>query len=245
MRHYIKVELLRMLRNKRYVVFVVAFPVGFYLLYANLWGAESDQATGLRGSVMLMVSMGAYGALAAAMMSTAVPWSQERHSGWLRQLQITPLPGRAIILTKLVSSLLLVLPSLVLVGLAAVLTQHVSLPPARWAALILAMWAGTIPFAALGLMIGSLLPPDTAQPVAMVGMFGLAMLGGLWFPESIMPAAMKSVAHVTPAYDYASIGWRIAGGDAPHPAHAAGILAWGVALVALALVAYRRATTRA
>ncbi|MEV4459498.1 ABC transporter permease [Microbispora sp. NPDC049633] len=245
MRHYIKVELLRMLRNKRYVVFVVAFPVGFYLLYANLWGAESDQATGLRGSVMLMVSMGAYGALAAAMMSTAVPWSQERHSGWLRQLQITPLPGRAIVLTKLVSSLLLVLPSLVLVGLAAVLTQHVSLPPGRWAALILAMWAGTIPFAALGLMIGSLLPPDTAQPVAMVGMFGLAMLGGLWLPESIMPAAMKSVAHVTPSYDYASIGWRIAGGDAPHPAHAAGILAWAAVLVALALVAYRRATTRA
>ena len=83
MRHYIKVEMLRMLRNKRYIIFVVAFPVGFYLLYSNLWGAETDQSTGLRGSVLLMVSMAAYGALASAIMSTAVPWSQERHSGWL------------------------------------------------------------------------------------------------------------------------------------------------------------------
>ncbi|MFC0863075.1 ABC transporter permease [Sphaerimonospora cavernae] len=192
-----------------------------------------------------MVSMAAYGALAAAMISTAVPWSQERHSGWLRQLQITPLPGWAIILTKLVSSLLLVLPSLLLVGLAAVLTQHVSLPPGRWAALILAMWIGTIPFAALGLAIGSLLPPEAAQPVAMVGMMGLALLGGILFPESIMPSAMKTIAHELPSYDYASIGWRIIAGEAPNTAEVAGILAWGVALVALALVAYRRATVRA
>ncbi|MEU7689405.1 ABC transporter permease [Microbispora hainanensis] len=245
MRHYIKVEMLRMMRNKRYIIFVVAFPVGFYLLYSNLWGAETDQSTGLRGSVLLMISMAAYGALASAIMSTAVPWSQERHSGWLRQLQITPLPGRAIILTKLISSMLLVLPALLLVGLAAVLTQDVSLPPGQWVGLILAMWIGTIPFAALGLTIGSLLPPDTAQPVAMIGMFALALLGGLWFPESLMPAVMKSIAHVTPSYDYASIGWQIAAGEAPHAADAAGILAWGVALVALAIFAYRRATVRA
>lgn len=245
MPHYIKIEILRMLRNKRYLIFVVAFPVGFYLLYANIWGAETDQVTGVRGSVFLMVSMAAYGALAAAVMSTAVPWSQERHSGWLRQLQITPLPSQAIILTKLISSLLLVLPSLALVGLAAVLNQHVSLPPARWAALILAMWVGAIPFAALGLAIGSLLPPETAQSAAMVGVMGLAMLGGVLFPESIMPAALKTVAHATPSYDYASIGWQIVAGQAPHPSAAAGLLAWGAVLVVLALASYRRATVRA
>ncbi|MEW9531146.1 ABC transporter permease [Microbispora sp. NPDC049125] len=245
MRHYIKVEILRMLRNKRYLIFVVAFPVGFYLLYSNLWGSEVDAATGVRGAVTLMVSMAAYGALAAAMMSTAVPWSQERHSGWLRQLQITPLPGWAIIATKLVASLLLVLPSLLLVGLAAVLTQHVTLPAGQWAALLLCMWIGTIPFAALGLTIGSLLRPDTAQPAAMIGMFGLALLGGLWFPVSIMPATMKSIAQATPSYDYASIGWEIVAGRAPHTPDVAGIAGWGVVLAVLALLAYRRATARA
>lgn len=61
----------------------------------------------------------------------------------------------------------------------------------------------------------------------MIGMFALALLGGLWFPESLMPAVMKSIAHVTPSYDYASIGWQIAAGEAPHAADAAGILAWG------------------
>ncbi|GAA1304163.1 ABC transporter [Planotetraspora silvatica] len=245
MPHYLKIELLRMFRNKRYVIFVVVFPVVFYLLYSNLWGSEVDQATGVKASVILMVSMAAYGALAASIMSSAVPWAQERQSGWLRQLQITPLPGWAIITTKLIASMLLVLPSLLLVGLAAVLTQHVSLPVGEWFGLIGSLWIGTIPFVALGLTIGSLLPPDTAQPVAMIGMFGLALLGGLWFPVDIMPSAMKSIAHVLPSYDYASIGWNIVAGDAPETSAVLGIAGWAVALGALAVLAYRRATIRA
>ncbi|MFC6083323.1 ABC transporter permease [Sphaerisporangium aureirubrum] len=244
MLNYVKLEVTRMLRNKRYVIFVVAFPVGFYLLYSNLWGDQVDEATGVRGSVTLMVSMAAYGALAAAIMSTAVPWSQERHSGWLRQLQITPLPGWAIIVTKLIASLLLVLPALLLVVLAAVLTRHVGLGAGQWAALIAAMWAGTVPFAALGLIIGSLVPPDTAQPLAIIGMFGLALLGGLWFPVDLLPETMRAVAHALPSYDYASIGWEIVAGHAPPGASVAGILGWGVALGVLAVLAYRRATVR-
>ncbi|GII51699.1 ABC transporter [Planotetraspora thailandica] len=245
MRHYLKIELLRMLRNKRYIIFVIAFPVLFYLLYSNLWGSEVDQATGVKGSVTLMVSMGAYGALAASIMSSAVPWSQERQSGWLRQLQITPLPGWTIIVTKLIASMVLVLPALLLVALAAVLTQHVSLPAGEWVGLIAALWIGTIPFIALGLAIGSVLPPDTAQPVAVIGMFGLALLGGLWFPESLMPETMKSIAHVLPSYDYANIGWQIVAGETPQASMILGVAAWAVGLGALALLAYRRATVRA
>lgn len=244
MLNHVRLEALRMLRNKRYVIFVVAFPVGFYLLYSNLWGDELDDATGLQGSVVLMVSMAAYGALAAAMMSTAVPWSQERQSGWLRQLQITPLPGWSVIVTKLVASLLLVLPAVLLVFLAAVLTRHPDLAAGQWAALVAVMWAGTVPFAALGLVIGSLVPPDTAQPLAMIGMFGLSLLGGLWFPVALLPETMRAITKALPSYDYASVGWEIAAGRAPAAGTVAGLLGWGVALCGLAVYAYRRATAR-
>jgi ABC-2 type transport system permease protein len=242
---YVKLEVTRMLRNKRYLIFVVAFPLGFYLLYSNLWGDQVDDQTGVRAGVTLMVSMAAYGALAASMMATSVPWSQERHSGWLRQLQITPLPSWTIIVTKLISSLLLVLPALLLVVLAAVVTQHVALPAGEWAVLIPAMWLGTIPFAAMGLVIGSLVPPDTAQPLAIISMFGLALLGGLWFPVGMLPQTMQTIAHVLPSYHYADIGWEIIAGHTPPAPVVGGLVGWTVALCALAIHAYRRATVRA
>jgi ABC-2 type transport system permease protein len=244
MPNYIKIEALRMLRNKRYVIFVVAFPVGFYMLYSSLWGTEANSA-GVRGSVILMVSMAAYGALAASMMSTSVPWAQERQSGWLRQLQITPLRGWSIVITKLITSLLLVLPSLMLVCLAGVLTQGVSLRAWQWAALIPVMWIGTLPFAALGLIIGSLLSVDTAQPVAMIGMFGLSLLGGLLIPGEVMSATMRSIAQVTPSFSYADMGWHLVAGTAPPLRDVATILVWAAVLGTAAVFAYRRATVRA
>jgi ABC-2 type transport system permease protein len=244
MPNYIRIEALRMIRNKRYVIFVVAFPVAFYLLYSSLWGGQVDAATGRPASVILMVSMAAYGALATSMMSSAVPWAQERTCGWLRQLRVTPLSRWTIIATKLVASLLLVLPSLLLVCLAAVLTQHVRLSAGQWLALIPVMWLGTIPFAALGLTIGSLLPAESAQPAAIASMFGLAVLGGLWFPIELMPAAMRSIMRALPSYEYASIGWRIVSGNLPEVSAVAGLVGWGVVLGVAAVLSYRRATVR-
>lgn len=241
---YLRIEALRMLRNKRYIIFVVAFPVVFYLLFSNVWGSQTN-ASGVKATVFLMVSMGAYGALAASIMSTAVPWAQERESGWLRQLQITPLSNRSIILTKLVAALLLVLPALLLVFLCGIVTQGVSLSPGQWFSLALSMWIGTVPFAALGLAVGSLVPPDTAQPIAMIGMFGLAILGGLWFPLDSMPETMRSIAHVLPSYSYVDIGWNLVAGTTPPPQDVVTILAWAVALGTAAVLAYRRATARA
>ena len=38
MPNYIKIEALRMLRNRRYIIFVVGFPVVFYLIFSSIWG---------------------------------------------------------------------------------------------------------------------------------------------------------------------------------------------------------------
>ncbi|MER6829654.1 ABC transporter permease [Streptosporangium sp. NPDC000563] len=244
MPNYVKIEVLRMLRNRRYIIFVVGFPTVFYLIFSGIWGAEPDSG-GVSAAVVLMVSMAAYGAIAASLMSTAVPWAQERQSGWLRQLRVTPLPGWAIIVTKLVAALLLVLPSMALVCLAAILTQGVRLPVGEWLTLVPALWIGALPFAALGLLIGSLLPADAAQSAAMISAFGLAILGGLWFPVEIMPEAMRSVVHAMPSFSYVDIGHHLVAGDAAPPSEMVIVALWAAALGTAAVLAYRRALVRA
>ncbi|MER6948993.1 ABC transporter permease [Nonomuraea sp. NPDC000554] len=244
MLYYARTEALRMLRNRRYIIFVVLFPVVFYLINANIYGNQTAEG-GVRVAVYLMVSMAAYGALSASMMSSAVPWAQERQTGWLRQLQITPLPGWAIIVTKLGAAMLLVLPSLVLVFAVAVLQQGVTLPVSRWVPLLLALWLGTIPFIALGLAIGSLLAPDAAQPVAMICMFALALLGGLWFPVEVMGGTIRTIAELMPSYRYADLGWNIVAGKGLPLTDVLVVAGWAVVLGAAATLAYRRATVRA
>jgi ABC-2 type transport system permease protein len=241
---YAKTEALRMLRNRRYIIFVVIFPVVLYLINANIYGQQAS-AGGVKYAVVLMVSMGAYGAMASSMMNSAVPWATERQSGWLRQLQITPLPSWAIIVTKLVIAMLLVLPSVLLVSLVGIVQQGVSLPIGQWVPLLLVLWLGTIPFIALGLAIGSLLSPDAAQPAAMICMFALAIAGGLWFPPEMFGDAMKSVANVTPSFHYANLGWSIIAGNGLPMTDLLVVGGWAVVLGGAAAYLYRRATVRA
>ena len=164
---YLGLELRRSLRNRRYFVFAIGFPVVFYLLYTAVLQGGGGATTDPRWPAYFMVSMAAYGMIGASL-SNAVPIAQERASGWTRQLRITPLPAPAWIATKLAVAYLTALPSLVLVGLAAVLVNHVGLPAGTWLAIGLSLALGVLPFAGIGLLYGFLFDVTSAQPAVMI-----------------------------------------------------------------------------
>jgi len=63
---YLGLELRRALRNRRYFVFAIGFPVVFYLLYTGvLQGGGGAAATDGRWPAYFMVSMAAYGMIGA------------------------------------------------------------------------------------------------------------------------------------------------------------------------------------
>jgi hypothetical protein len=65
----------------------------------------------------------------------------------------------------------------------------VSLPVSSWLALVVLLWVGTIPFAALGVAFGYLLDGETAQIATMIVYFVMAILGGFWAPiDQFRPA---------------------------------------------------------
>ncbi|HEY7487757.1 MAG TPA: ABC transporter permease [Streptosporangiaceae bacterium] len=247
MLRYLRIELLRMSRDPRFVFFTAAVPVGFYLLWSNIGGVhgEIEASTGLTPQVHLMVSMAAFGAIVAAVASTGSRLAGELQSGWLRQLRATPLSNRAVICTKILASMILALTPIVLVSITAALAQDVRLSPAEWAGMIALMWLATFPFAALGTLIGSLVSPDAAQPVSVGTHLGLSMLGGLFVPISQMPHALQNVAHWLPSNRFGEVGWDIVGGHAPSAAAGLILAGWAAALGGCAIAAYRRATVTA
>jgi ABC-2 type transport system permease protein len=235
---YLRFEVRRLLRDRRYVIFTIALPLGIYLLYTHT-GGQDARVNGTAVATYLMVSMAAYGAMGGAIGATGGRLAAERDSGWVRQLRATPLPAHGYVTVKLLAALLLALPAVLLVALTGALVNGVHLEAARWAELIGLLWIGTLPFAALGILLGYLLDASSAQPVMLGVYMALAVLGGLWAPLDTLPAGMRTLAHALPSYHFADLGWRTVAGAAPTATDALALAGWAVLFGALALWRYR------
>ena len=243
-RYYFRLECLRMLRDPRYLALAVLAPIGFYLLFSTLFGGKSAAAGSapppLPGTVQIMVAMAAYGAIWGALSATGPRIAHERGSGWLEQLRAMPLNGRQVLGAKLAAGLVVALPALLLVCATAAAVKDVRLEAWQWAAIIGAIWLGTLPFALLGTAIGYSVGSETAFPLSYALYMAMSAMGGLWVPPSQLPSSFQHVADVLPTYRLADLGWRIAEGRAPSVPDVAVLAAWTLGLALLAALAYRR-----
>ena len=220
-------------------MFTIVFPVMLYVLYtAILPAAGNGTVDGLSWPLYFLVSMASYGAIGASM-SQAAPIAIERRGGWARQLRVTPLPGPAYVLAKVVSSVVLTVPALLLVVAAGALVNHVGLGLPVVAAVIGGLALGSLPFAALGLLIGILLDADSAQGGMVLAYFSLAILGGLFAPLDAFPSALATIGRVLPSSHLAGLGRALAAGRVPDATDVLVLAGWALALGALAAWRYR------
>jgi ABC-2 type transport system permease protein len=205
-------QLRRVGRNRQYLVFTVLLPALFTIFFTKIFGAQAGGAPKYQDfAAFYMVSMMAYGALGAALGAT-IRLAFDRASGWLRQLRVTPIRPTQLLATDVIVGALLTLPSLIVVALVGRFVNGVQLGFGTWVALVAVLWAGSVTFVALGLLIGLVLEERAAG--AAIGITGvvLAALGGLWVPVDIFPASMKAIAHAMPSYWYAELGRNVAAG---------------------------------
>jgi ABC-2 type transport system permease protein len=144
--------------------------------------------------------MCSFGALVAALNAGGTRLSMERASGWARQLRITPLPSWSYVATKIVASMLVVLPVIILVEAVGAGFGDVRLSATTWIGLTLLLWVTSLPFAVLGVFIGFMVSPEAAFPVVTGLMFVLGYFGGLFNPVDEMPGSLQFVAHLMPNY---------------------------------------------
>ncbi|WP_029429627.1 ABC transporter permease [Blastococcus sp. URHD0036] len=231
-------QLRRVGRNRQFLVFTVALPALFTLFFAQVFGRSADD--GYQDyAAATMVAMMAYGAMGAALGAT-IRISFDRASGWLRQLRVTPVPTRTVVVVEILVGVLLTLPSLVVVALVGGLVNGVRLPVGTWLALVAVLWAGAAVFVALGLLLGLALEQKAAgSAIGIVGTV-LALLGGLWVPVEVFPAGLRAVAHGLPSYWYAELGRDVAAGQPPAPVAVLALIGFAALAGALAAAVARR-----
>ncbi|GAA4574362.1 ABC transporter permease [Planotetraspora kaengkrachanensis] len=234
---YIRLELIRTVRDGGYVIFGIASPVVMYLVLSNLALAPGDRRS---GAVVTMVSMAAYGALGCAF-NNGTGIGEDRSAGWLRQLRLTPLAPVHVVAGKVVTGAVGVVPSIAAVLLTGVLVNHVALSAGQWLSIVGLLWAGTVPFALLGLGNGYALTGQTAAMANIAAFLGLSIVGGLWVPTAGFPGWLRAIAEWTPSNSYAALSWDVASGAAPGARPIAILCGWLAVFGLYALYAYRRA----
>ena len=203
---YGRFEVGRLLRSWKFLVITVGFPVVFYMLFLGdrKAGRVIDGTVSWR--VYLMVSMCSFGSLVAALTAGGARLSIERASGWSRQLRVTPLPAPSYVITKVTAGMLVVLPVVALVEVVGLGFGGVHLPLGIWVEVAALLWVTSLPFAVLGVLVGSTVGTEAAFPVVTALLFVLGYFGGLFNPVSSMPRGLQVVAHILPSFHQAALG---------------------------------------
>lgn len=239
---YLRYELLRTLRNRRFLFLSLGFPLVFYLLVAgSARGVKDLGDSGLSAPLYYMVGLVSFGAM-SAMLSSGARIAGERQAGWHRQIRITPLPPRAYLRAKVLTAYLMALLTMAVL-FAAGGAMGVSLPLGRWLEMTGLILVGLVPFAALGILMGHLLSVDAIGPAMGGSVALLAFLGGTWFP---IPdhGFLHVVGQLLPSYWLVQAGHVALGGAAWGRQGWVTVAVWTFVLARLAMLAFRRDTAR-
>ena len=197
---FLALELRRLIRNRRTVLITVVVPAVLVLIFNN---GRIKQARGTDLQAAIMIGVAVYGAMLGSTAGGAMV-SVERALGWSRQLRLTPLRPPAYIAIKLIVAMFLGLASVVVVSVVAGVVG-VQVGTTIWIASALLAWLGGLVYAAFGLFMGYLLPSENVMQLIGPVLAVFALVGGLFFPLSLMPQTLQDIAPYTPTYGVAAI----------------------------------------
>jgi ABC-2 type transport system permease protein len=237
----LRLELRRLLRNRRTVVFTLVMPPAFFLIFGTQLAYRDQRVGSGNVTAYIAVSMAVYGAMLACTGGGATV-AIERAQGWSRQLRLTPLSPVAYIAVKALVAMTMGLVSVLAVfGVAAF--SHASMPPHVWVECGVVAWLGSLVFAAFGLFMGYLLPAENVMQILGPVLAVLAFAGGLFVPLQD-GSVFATLSQLTPLYGLATLGRLPLTAEGNGWAALLNLLVWGGLFVAGAAWRFRRDTQR-
>jgi len=200
-------ELTRMVRNPGIAVPVLALPMALYALFALVIAGEAidkDPSVG----IFLFSAFSLMSVTMPSLFGIGVTLALERDMGLLRLKRAQPAPPAAWVVAKIASGLVLALLAYAPIVTVALVTGKLALTGGQVTALSAALLVGTIPFTALGLMIGSLFSGSAAPAWANLVYLPGCYLSGMFFP---LPKSMYWQAPIWPQFHVEQFAMHAAG----------------------------------
>ena len=232
-----KYGLLETVRVPIAVIGMVVFPTLAFCLFVlpqRVVISNSAFAT------QAIASMIVFAFMSAGLFSVGLDLADQRSKPWAPYLRALPgAPGARIaglVLATVVAAIVAMLPLLVV---GALFTEaRPALPDVLLAIVFVIVTA--VPSMLIGVIIGTTTGPKAAIAITQVAMFLLAFGGGLFLPPIMFPGWLDAVSKVLPVRQAREIVVSAATGTQIPLWAVSGILAWILALGALAIWLYRR-----
>jgi ABC-2 type transport system permease protein len=239
---FVRLEIRRMLRNKRTAIFTLIMPSVFFLLFGTDSSYRHERDGNGNVTAYVLISMAVYGAMLATTSGGAAV-SVERAVGWSRQLRLTPLKPSAYVAVKLVVAMTLGLAAVVVV-FAVGSFFGADMPAGVWLASGLLAWLCAVVFAAFGLFMGYLLPSENVMQILGPALALLSFAGGLFVPLDQMGHTFATIATFSPVYGVGVIARYPLTSTGSLATALANVAVWTVVFVLGAAWRFRRDTAR-
>ena len=187
------------LRRKDELFWTLAFPVLFILLFGAIYGNSKWEGMSIRSIDYLLPGIIVMGAMVTGIMRTATGFVQEREQGIYRRLALTPLKRTTLIGSQLLQHYLVIIVQtllLVAIGGQAFKTHLTGNTALFW----LTLSVGALCFMSIGFALTGLIKTlRSATPIIQITYFALMFLGGIFFPNSLLPKWLENAAGILPS----------------------------------------------
>ena len=189
---------------------------------------------------VLLASWSAFAVIGVGFFQFGVSIAMSRESKWEDYARTLPVGGAPRLVAQVVAAMIVTALALALMWSVALLAGATTLTAQQFAHLLAVLTGGVVPFVAMGVALGYLMPPRGAVPIANLLYLPLAYFGGLWMPPSMLPDFVARISPLTPTRHLGELAWAsVMGRDLPWAS--VQVLALYAAVAALvALVMWRR-----
>lgn len=193
------------LRTPRALVFTVAFPLIFLVLFNSIFSGGGDDAitlpNGLRisGQAYFTAGIVAYSVALSTFTTLAVSLTTQRERGQLKRYRGTPMPAWTFIAGQIARATAQALAMTAILLAVGAIAYGVPIPAATFPAFLLYVALGTATMCALGIALTPFCPtPDAASTIAPFTVVILAFFSGVWIPVDQLPGWLETVGKVFP-----------------------------------------------
>ena len=189
----IRAQFTEIRRSKTALFWMTSFPLGFLLLYGFVMARGDARVMAFMMPGLLTTTL-----MSGSLFGVALPLVQQRETGLLRRLRVTPVIATSIVIAHGVTAIvtgLLSLIVLMVLGRAIFGMQMAG----SWPTLIVVYLCGAVALIPMGLLVGSAARDiRTAPAIANLLFFPMMFLSGSALPFAMLPEGVKRFARFLP-----------------------------------------------